>query len=369
VTTANHYQFDKRVVMTLDAGGTNFVFSAMQANEDIVEPVCLPSNGNNLEKCLETIIDGFNQILSKLTIKPVAISFAFPGPTDYGRGIIGDLNNLRAFKGGVALGPFLFHKFNLPVYINNDGDLFAYGEALAGLLPYVNQQLRETGSTRQFHNLIGVTLGTGFGGGVVLNHQLLRGDNGAAAEIWNMRNKKYDTFIEESASIRAVKRVYNQLSGKTDDAITPRDIYEIATGTQAGNTQAALSAFEELGELVGDALANIATVIDGIVVIGGGLSGAHPLFMPRLIAEMNTPFQSLSGQPVDRLETKVYNLEEATAFEHFLKGAAKKIPVPGTDLFIDYDPHKRIGVGISRLGTSKAVSVGAYCYALNELDR
>ena len=44
------YQFDKRIVMTLDAGGTNFVFSAIQSNEEIVEPIVLPSNGDNLEK-------------------------------------------------------------------------------------------------------------------------------------------------------------------------------------------------------------------------------------------------------------------------------------------------------------------------------
>ena len=41
--------------MTLDAGGTNFVFSAVQANEEIVDPVCLPSYGSNLEKSLNVI--------------------------------------------------------------------------------------------------------------------------------------------------------------------------------------------------------------------------------------------------------------------------------------------------------------------------
>lgn len=43
------YQFDKRIVMTLDAGGTNFVFSAIQSNEEIVEPIVLPSNGITLK--------------------------------------------------------------------------------------------------------------------------------------------------------------------------------------------------------------------------------------------------------------------------------------------------------------------------------
>ena len=163
------YQFDNRIVMTLDAGGTNFVFSAMQANEEIVSPVCLQSNADKLEKCLETLVEGFSKIKVKLKENPVAISFAFPGPADYLNGIIGDLPNLKAFRGGVALGPFLHEKFGIPVFINNDGDLFAYGEAIGGILPEINRKLTEYGSSKQFKNLLGVTFGTGFGGGFVTN--------------------------------------------------------------------------------------------------------------------------------------------------------------------------------------------------------
>ena len=52
-------------------------------------------------------------------------SFAFPGPADYPAGIIGDLAEYPAFRGGVALGPMLAERFGLPTFINNDGDLFA----------------------------------------------------------------------------------------------------------------------------------------------------------------------------------------------------------------------------------------------------
>ena len=118
------YINDERIVMTLDAGGTNFVFSAVQANEEIIEPVYLPSNATNLEKCLETITRGFSQVKDMIPAEPAAISFAFPGPSDYLAGIIGDLTNLPAFRGGVALGPMLEEQFKIPVYLNNDGDLF-----------------------------------------------------------------------------------------------------------------------------------------------------------------------------------------------------------------------------------------------------
>ena len=60
---------------------------------------------------LATLVEGFMAVKSKLSEKPVAISFAFPGPADYPNGIIGDLPNLPAFRGGVALGPFLENRF------------------------------------------------------------------------------------------------------------------------------------------------------------------------------------------------------------------------------------------------------------------
>ena len=159
------YEQDRRIVLTLDAGGTNFVFSAMQGCAEVVEPVRLAAVPDNMERCLAVLVDGFRQVKSQLTREPVAISFAFPGPADYAHGVIGDLPNFPAFRGGVAMGPFLEEQFHLPVFINNDGNLFAYGEALAGTLPQINKCLIESGSPRRYCNLLGITLGTGFGGG------------------------------------------------------------------------------------------------------------------------------------------------------------------------------------------------------------
>lgn len=75
------YEHDNRVVMTLDAGGTNFVFSAIKGCESVVEPVCLPSVPDDLDRCLSVLVEGFRQVKDSLAEAPVAISFAFPGPT------------------------------------------------------------------------------------------------------------------------------------------------------------------------------------------------------------------------------------------------------------------------------------------------
>jgi glucokinase len=364
------FQNDKRTVMTLDAGGTNLVFTAMRGNEQVLEEITLPSSANNLDKCLSTIVEGFFQIRNKLKDKPVAISFAFPGPADYPNGIIGDLPNLPAFRGGIALGPMLQDEFELPVFINNDGNLYAYGEAIAGYLPYLNDLLEKSGSPKRYKNILGLTLGTGFGGGMVRDGNLFIGDNSNAGEIWLLRDKlSPQTNIEEHASIRGVRNVYAREAGiKFEDSPTPKDIFEICTTKKQGNKQAALKAFQEMGEAVGDAISNAITLIDGIIVIGGGLAGASEIFLPYIVKEMNSCFTGADGNQFRRLVQNVYNLEDKNELQKFLKGSTMEITVYGANKKVKYDPEARTGVGISKIGTSKAIAIGAYAFALNSLD-
>lgn len=365
-----NYDHDKRIVLTLDAGGTNFVFSAIQSNNEVVEPVRLPAETQVLEKSLETIASGFRQVMEQLDEKPVAISFAFPGPADYPNGIIDNVGNLPAFAGGVPLGPWLEKEFGIPVFINNDGDLFVYGEAIAGLLPKVNKMLEEAGSPKRYRILFGVTLGTGFGGGLVYDNQLFIGDNSNATEIWLMRNKvRPDCLAEDGASIRAVRNRYAEVVGiDPESAPSPKEIADIAFGKAEGDQTAAKGAFCELGQVVGDALANALTLLDGLVVIGGGLSKGHRLFMPVVLSVLNGKIKGYEGNTFDRIVQKAFNLNDVEQTAEFLKGEAKIIPMPGSDEMLAYDPLKRIGIGTTVLGTSEAVSIGAYAFALHEID-
>jgi glucokinase len=364
------YDNDPRIVMTLDAGGTNFDFTAIQSNQEVVEPLTLPSNGSDLKKSLKNISEGFNRIKKQLKRPPVAISFAFPGPADFPLGIIGDLLNLPGYRGGVPLGPMLQEEFGIPVFINNDGDLFVYGEAIAGFLPYINGKLKEYNSPKRYKNLFGITLGTGYGAGIVHNGQLYLGDSSSGAEIWLLRNKLHPKVnAEEGASIRAVQRVYMDKAGLTGNPPSPKEIFEIGSGLREGNRKAALRAYRDLGIVVGDSLANSITLLDTITVIGGGLAGAHSLFLKYAVDEMNNPLLEMDGKPAQRMEMKAYNLEDEKELEEFVKGETRVIPIPGTSKTITYDPLKRTGVGISRLGTSKAVAIGAYAYALSQLGK
>lgn len=360
---------DSRIVMTLDAGGSSFRFSAMRGGRPVTETVTLPSAGDDLTQCLANLIDGFSRVKACCPYPPDAISFAFPGPADYPNGIIGDLGNLPCFRGGVALGPMLEEKFGVPVFINNDGDLFAYGEAISGFLPHVNELLANAASPKRYKNLLGITLGTGLGGGITRDGELYVGDNSIAGEVWLLRNKlDRECNAEEGACIRGVRRVYAQKTGISIEQVPdPKELFEIANGTRNGDRHAAIEGFRRLGEVAGDAIANAVTLLDGLVVIGGGISGASSLFLPALVDELNSSYTAPDGTPFKRLASVAFNLEDPAQLAAFLRGETRSIPVPGSDRTLAYDPLQRVGIGMSRLGTSEAIALGAYAFAINRL--
>ena len=346
------------------------VFGAMKGGEYIIDPITLPANSHDLDLCLGTMVKGFEAVIEKLSERPVAISFAFPGPADYPNGIIGGyLPNFPSFRDGVALGPFLQGKFGVPVFINNDGDLFAYGEALGGTLPEVNAKLKALGSAKSYKNMLGYTFGTGFGVGMVVNGELNRGDN-SCVETFCLPHKKYDgVIVEDGVSVRAVKRVYGELSGDKDHEFEPKDIYDIAEGKTPGDAEAAKKAFAEMGEVAGDAMATAVTLTDGLIVIGGGITAARKYLMPSLLAELRSKMKTLGGEELNRVQMKVYDLDDEAQFAEFARGEQRELKVYGSDRTVSYDPQKRIGVAISKMGASKAISVGAYTFALDQLDR
>jgi glucokinase len=191
-----------------------------------------------------------------------------------------------------------------------------------------------------------------------------------AGEIRLLRNKLDARMnAEEGASIRAVRRAYAREAGiGIDEAPQPREIFEIARGAGAGDRAAAVEAFRRLGEVAGDAIAQASALVDGLVVVGGGLSAAWPLFLPALVQEMNATYESPEGEASRRLTPVAFNLEEPAELQRFVESETRTLAVPGGDRRVAYDALARTGVGVSRLGTSDAVAVGAYVFALEKLD-
>ena len=115
--------------------------------------------------------------------------------------------------------------------------------------------------------------------------------------------------------------------------------------------------------------ATAVTLIDGLIVIGGGITAARKYILPSLLAEMRGSLHTFSGETLPRVQMKVYDLDDATQFAAFAQGDSRRIKVYGSDREIVYDPQKRIGVMTSHIGASRAISLGAYAFALNSIDR
>jgi glucokinase len=192
-----------------------------------------------------------------------------------------------------------------------------------------------------------------------------------AGEVWALRNKRQARMgAEEGASIRAIRRIYAQEAGiPIGEAPDPRVIEKIALGNTNGDRAAAIESYRRFGEVVGDAMGNALTLIDGLAVIGGGLSNGHQLFLPAVIDELNSTYLGSNGCQLRRLTPIAFNLEDSAQMKKFLVGEHQEISVPGSNRKIKYDSLQRIGVGISRLGTGEAVAIGAYAMALQKLDQ
>lgn len=354
------------IVLTLDAGGSKFAFSTLKDGEFIGETTIIPSNSHDLDKCLKGMIDGFKQQQEAVGGKIDAISFAFPGPADYRAGIIGDTENLKGFRGGVPLKAMLEEIFKVPVFINNDGDLYTYGESLAGSIPQINEELRKAGNPKQYQNVAGMTIGSGFGGGFVHDKILVTGDNVTACEIWLMSNRlDGDRNCEDLIAIKSLRRFYSEYSGiPFDETPMPRDIYHIGKGLNEGDKEAAIKAFFRMGECLGDAIANMITIFDGIVVIGGGVARAKDLIIPGVEKELKHAYKS-----VNRITQNVYCLNDPEQFAEFTKSESKEIKVPYSNKTVLYSNKPKCGYIFSSFDTSKMISVGAYHFAKEKLGK
>jgi glucokinase len=120
-----------------------------------------------------------------------------------------------------------------------------------------------------------------------------------------------------------------------------------------------------LGVVAGDAVAQALTLIDGVAVIGGGISAAHSLFLDDLVGAANAGYEANGGRR--RLIARAFNLEDPSGRAAFLRRSTADVRAPGSGRVVQYDAEPRTAIGVSRLGTSEAIAVGAYAFALDRL--
>lgn len=256
-------------VLCLDIGGSSIKSGLVDINGNISS-----ENKSILkEETYECFLDTVKKIVESLIEKPAGIAAALPGGYDIkadtifapnlqilnGRHIKKDIENICGIK----------------VLAENDANLAAYGEYIFGDKKSVN-------------NMIFCTLGTGFGGGLILNGKLLQSDI-TLFEVGhlsiNMQGRKCgcgrNGCLDEYCSTAGLIEIYKEHGG-TDNNITPYILSEKAKN----NDKLALKTFEEYGKLLAFAFANLAALFcPEKIKFGGGLSELAEYYMLSLEKE------------------------------------------------------------------------------------
>ena len=123
-------------------------------------------------------------------------------------------------------------------------------------------------------------------------------------------------------------------------------IEEYANLNAIGKRQAAIDSFHELGEVTADAIIHALDIVDGLVVIGGGVAGAAKYILPGIMDEMKRPVGTFGGDKFPSLQMDVFNLEEKEGLAAFLTERDSEVKVPFSDRTVPYIAHKKVG-GVS----------------------
>jgi glucokinase len=182
---------------------------------------------------------------------------------------------------GFRMGAALEHELNLPVLLENDANAAAIGESWLG-------------ASRTVKNSILVTLGTGVGGGIIIDGNVLRGVDGTAAEIGHICVEPFGApcgcgsrgCVEQYASATAIVRLTQENAARYPKSdlpnkrrLTSADVYEAG---KMGD-ELALEVFRQLGFYLGLALAGLVNVLNPeMIVIGGGAAAGWDLFIGHL---------------------------------------------------------------------------------------
>lgn len=210
-----------------------------------------------------------------------SIGIGVPGLVDYEKGKVIYCANLSWYD--VDVSGCLEKYFNVPVYLENDATAAAYAESLFG-------------STKNVNSSVFLTIGTGIGGGIIINNQIIRGGHGAASEIGHMvvgenfydcncgRNGCFETFASATAMIKyAQHRLENpdtvsslrDIIAQKQGGLEAKDIFDQAT---AGDMLAE-EVVQRTAKYLAIGIANIYNILDPeIIAIGGGVSKAGKQF-------------------------------------------------------------------------------------------
>ena len=255
-------------VIGVDIGGTYIKAGIVSEKGNLIKSVQISTEAGKGEKIvLENIFNAINLVFNK---DISAIGVGCPGMINLKRGVVVKSPNLP-FK-NLHLKKIIKNKFCLPVFLDNDARCFALAESLYG-------------AGKKHKTVVGLTIGTGLGGGIVIDKEIYRG-KGSAGEIGHMminfNGPKCSCgsygCLEEYVSARAIMRNAKGLIAKN-----PLDLSILAKN---GNKKA-IKVFKEAGTYLGIGISNIINSLDPeIIVVGGKIANSWPLFRKKMEEEI-----------------------------------------------------------------------------------
>jgi glucokinase len=259
----------KKFIIAIDLGGTNLKCALLGSDLKIKATSSFNTKSfDNKYKLIRGIINSINSFILSQRLEPSAIlgvGIGAPGPVDTLKGVVHFLPNIPGWK-EVKLKRILEKETGLAVFIDNDAKLMALAEHAAG-------------AARKYRNVLCLTLGTGVGGGLIINNSLYRGADNAAGEAGHLPlNEKgplcgcgsrgcLEAYIGNQRIIRDARKLFG-----------PGITLERVSALARKNNPKAVKLWSQVGSRLGLALSGIVNLLNlDLVVIGGGVSEAGSL--------------------------------------------------------------------------------------------
>jgi len=266
-----------RVVIGVDLGGTNLRTAILSPDGYILERRKEATHAaNGWSSVVARLIDNIKRqrdLAAQKDLEVCAVGVGAPGVIQADKGIVVKSPNFPDWN-NLPLKDHLEKALDIPVYLENDANAAALGEQWRG----AGQGIR---------SMILLTLGTGVGGGIILDNKVWHGADGMAGEIGHMTLVPQGRpctcgntgCLEMYASARGIVQSYVEALGKSADSlkqITSEQVYEAA---RTGN-KIAVQVMNDMGRMLGIGIASLINIFNmERVVIGGGVKDAWPLFI------------------------------------------------------------------------------------------
>lgn len=274
----------KKRIVGVDIGATKIKLGLV-INAEVVKEIKIPTQAqSSKDQIIEYIITGIQDLAGQ---DFEGIGIGVPGLIDEEKGVIYDLLNIPSWK-EVYLKEKLEGHFLKPVRITNDANVFAVGEKFFG-------------AGKPHKNMVGITLGTGFGAGIIIHGQLYSGTLSSAGEIGSI--PYLDSTIENYCSGKFFLEQYGMKGN------------EVFKKAQSGDKEA-LQIMDEFGKHLGNAVKIVLNVLSPeAIFFGGSISKAFTYFESSLMRSINEfPFKRV----LDKLVIQPSNISNIS----ILGGAA-----------------------------------------------